>query len=157
MTFGTSGNDRRASWPAPPPPQSGSRRTGSRRSERFCLPPSCSLHPLPGISQHRQRVAAGENEIADARATQRGFLLAGPPCQIDMLRAGRLKGLGCCDSVSGIDLVGGTKTRRGRTGGLECGGKGGRIGKALGVERLDAAGLKEALGKGRARGEVGSR
>ena len=37
----------------------------------FCCRSSCSLHPPPGFPQRRQRVAAGEDEIADARGAQR--------------------------------------------------------------------------------------
>ena len=38
----------------------------------------CSLHPLPGVLQHRQRIAAGKDEIGDAGGAPRGLLLAGP-------------------------------------------------------------------------------
>ena len=75
----------------------------------FGRSPSCSLHPPLGFLQHRQRVAAGKDEIADAGRAQRGLLLAGPSCQIDMLGAGGLKGLCGGGRVFRIDLVGGAQ------------------------------------------------
>ena len=114
-----------------PTAQSGRRRIGSRRSERVCRSPSCSLHPPPGFLQHRQRIAAGKDEIADAGGAQRGFLLAGPACQIDMPCAGGLKGLRGGGRVCRIDLVGRAQAGDRRAGRLECGGERCRVGKSL--------------------------
>ena len=118
---------------------------------------SCSLRQPLGLLQRRQRIAAGEDEIADAGGAQRGFLFAGPPCQIDMLGAGGLKGLCGRGRLPGIDLVGRAQAGQRRAGGLERRGQRRRIGKPFGIDRLDAAGLEEALGKGGARGEIGGR
>ena len=81
----------------------------------------------------------------------------GPACQIDMPCAGGLKGLRRRSGLRGIDLVGRAQAGQRRAGGLEGGGERRRIGKSFGIDRLDAAGLEKALGKGRARGEVGGR
>src|SRR5258707_13081441 len=137
--------------------QSGRRRIGSRRSKRVWLPPSCSLHPPPGLPQHRQRVAAGKDEIADAGGPQACFLPAGTACQIDMLCVSGLKGPGGSARECRVDLVRRAQARRGRAGSLEGGGKRCRLGKPRSVERLDAAGLEEAFCERSTRREVGGR
>ena len=75
-----------------PTAQSEPRRIGSRRSERGWSP-SCSLHSSIDVLQRGQRIAAGKDEIVNAGGAERGFLFAGPACQIDMSGAGGLKGL----------------------------------------------------------------
>src|SRR5258708_30990368 len=105
----------------------------------------CTPDSGQGVWNGRQGAAAGKDEIADAGGAQRGFLLAGPACQVDMLCARSLKGLGGRYSVPGIKFIGRTEARRCSAGRLECGRKRSRVGKALGVDRLDAAGLEKAL------------
>ena len=74
-----------------------------------------------------------------------------------MLGAGGLKGLCGGRRVFRIDLVGRAQANNSRAGSLERGGERRRVGKALRIDRLDAAGLEKALGEGGARGEVGGR
>src|SRR5258708_38771328 len=107
------------------------RRTGSRRSEQVLPPRSWSLHLLVSFLQENKRVAAGENKIGHASAAQRGLLVAGPPCKIDMLGACDLHGLGNGDCLLGIDLVGGAQAGQPRAGRLAGSGEGGGGGKAL--------------------------
>src|SRR5262249_23624805 len=127
------------------------------RSERVLPHPSCSLHPLVGVAQDRQRIAAGKDEVADTGATPGSLLLAGPACQIDMPCAGCLKGLGGICGLAGIDLVRGTHARDRRAGRLEGRGELCEDKKSLVVDSLDAARLEKAFGKSSARGEIGGR
>src|SRR5262252_9273076 len=69
--------------------------------------------------------------------------------------AGCLKGLGGICGLAGIDFVRGTHARDRRAGGPEGRGELRENKESLVVDGLDAAGLEEALGKGRARGEIG--
>ena len=133
---------------AAPTAQSGWRRTGSRRSGPFCLFPSCLLHPPPGFLQHRQRVAAGKDEIADAGRAQRGLLLAGPPCQIDMAWRRRLEGpLRRPPRVPHRPCRTSTGRRVAAPDALNAAASAAGSAKPCGVDRLDAAaGLKEAPG-----------
>src|SRR5262245_21793725 len=91
----------------------------------------------------------------DTGSAQFRLGFAGPACKIDMSAASGLQGLGGSDRLLSVDLVGGTEAGQLRTGGFIGRGEGGGIGKALGVDRFDPAGLEEALRKGRARGEIG--
>src|SRR5260370_24641484 len=74
-----------------------------------------------------------------------------------MLRVSGWKGLGGSGRERGIAVVRRAQARTRRDGGLEGGGERFRRRKPRSIERLDAAGLEEALGKGRARCEVGRR
>src|SRR5882757_6094338 len=106
---------------------------------------SCSLHPPPGFLQRRQRVAAGEDEIADACGAKRGFLVAGTSCQIDMPCARALKGPCGDNRMAGIRLVGGTQAGHCRARSAERGSKRSGVGKSPAVDGLNTAGLEEAF------------
>src|SRR6202035_984178 len=97
------------------------------------------------------------DKIANPGGTQRGLLLAGPPCQIDMPCARGLKGLRRRNGLPGIDLVGRAQAGKLSAGRLERRRQRCWVVKSLAIDRLDSAGLKKALGEGRPRGEVGRR
>ena len=72
-----------------------------------------------------------------------------------MRRAGRRQGPGGVGSIACIDLVGRAQARKPRAGRLERGNHRVAALEAVIGHRLDAAGLEEILGEGRACGEVG--
>src|SRR3954451_24868971 len=71
--------------------------------------------------------------------------------------SGKLKRVRGCDRLPGVDLVLGTQAGQSSARCLERGRKRSRIGKAFGLDNLDAAGLEKTPGERRARGELGRR
>src|SRR5258705_13700605 len=118
---------------------------------------SCSLRPSIGFLQRRQRIAAGVDEIVNARGTEGCFLFARAPCQIDMACSGGLKGLCGGGRMPGVNLVGRAQTGQRRARSLEGGRERSRGGKNLGIDRPDPAGLKKTLLKWRPCGGGGWR
>src|SRR5690349_4451531 len=137
--------------------QSEWRRIGSRRSARVFQHWSWLLREHLGGLQQEWRVAAGEDEIADARRAEICFLLASAPCQIDMSCAGVLKGFGGHCRPFGIDLVGRAKAGEPRAGRLERFRKRCAIGKSFGRDGLYPAGFEETPGEACPRRKVGRR
>src|ERR1700733_2567686 len=135
--------------------QSGSRRTGTHRSELVLLHRSCCLRKLVRLLEGGDRVTTGKDKFLDAGCTQGSLLLTGASCQIDMSGAGRMKGLGGFLRAFGVDRVGRADTGERRTGSLEGGRNRGGICQVFRCHGLDTAGLEETPGKGRARGEIG--
>ena len=132
--------------PAPPTAQSGWRRIGSRRSERVLVVDVMLLHQPIGFLQRRQRVAAGEDKIVNAR--RRGAQLPARRAALPdryalrrrpegpLRRQPRARRRPCLDEHR-------HSQRRARS--LERCGERRRIGKSSRIDCLDPAGLEEAL------------